>query len=88
MGRVQLNVWVEADERDAIKAHAASRGIPVGRLVVEAVLGAPGDQDARTNVQPHVRADEALERVAGVESLLEDLDRRVRRFEEMAHGQF
>lgn len=85
MGRVQLNVWVEESERDAIKARAAEAGVPVGRLVVEAVLGA----EAREPLQdPAARsmASEAQERVAGVESGLEDLERRFRRLEEMAGG--
>lgn len=82
MGRVQLNVWVEEAERDRIKARAAEAGVPVGRLVAEAVLGSTVEPQA--DLQARGLAEEALQRAEGARSALDMMDRRLCRLEEMA----
>lgn len=83
MARVQLNVWVTEEEREQIKLRAVQAGISVGRLVAEAVIGAPLRDPVRDE-SARARADEALERVVGVESSQESFERRLSRLEEMA----
>lgn len=87
MARVQLNVWVEGAQRDAIKAKAAQAGVPVGRLIAEAVLGAAPTEASRTAVAVS-QAQEALEQASAVANDLEGLERRLSRLEEMAGGQY
>lgn len=35
MAKVQMNVWVEREDREALKAAAAARGVSLGELVRE-----------------------------------------------------
>jgi hypothetical protein len=91
MARVQLNVWVDETERDAIKRQALDRGMPVGRLIVEALLGA-SDSPAQVQEERLMAlkrdVEEAVSGVAGMQSSFDDLERRLSRLEEMAGGQY
>lgn len=85
MGKVQLNVWVEEAQRDAVKAKAAAAGVPVGRLVVEAVLGSSVEKPLEDRFNGlSSRMTELSDYVDRSLGGLENLERRLSRLEEMA----
>jgi hypothetical protein len=61
MTKVQLNVWVEETEREALKRLAADRGVSLGQLIRDEVFG--------SSAQPNEHLEDLERRVSRLEEM-------------------
>lgn len=83
MSKVQLKLWLDPQEADALRSKAQAESLTLGELVVR-VLGLRVPKETESQILQRLETlEQAIESV-DYEASIGDLDKRLQRFEQMA----